>query len=250
MAAAARRSAVRRATLTMLAAALVLPAAAGCRGAQAPPIGYFLRGDLRQMQLGRVVFVELGGDDPQRDVASGTSGALYRAIHAKNLFHVDVVPADHKALRGLHVNRPGGLTLRDLSDLRTALGCDALMVGSMTEFRPYPRMHMGLYLRLLDLRRGRLLWGVDHVWEATEKATQKRIEGFYRRVMREGNDPVESDLASVSPRAFQKFIAWEVAESLEFPNRPTLKPTGAPDGGRQEAPPPRPRPSPGSLRKL
>jgi len=234
----------RMAVLAALSA--VVLAAAGCGPAESLPIGYFLRGDVRAMDLGRVVFVGLDAPLLDRPVAAETTEALYRAIQATSLFHVDVVPPDHPALAGVDVNRPGGLTLRDLSALRKALGCNALLVGSMTQFRAYPRMHMGLYLRLLDLRRGRLLWGVDHVWEATEQATAGRIRHFYRDVMHEGADTVESDLASFSPRAFQKFIAWEVARSLTTPNRPPPARAARPPS----SPTTRPTPSPKSIRKL
>jgi len=237
---------VRRRRLILWALSAALPAVAGCGPAESLPIGYFLRGDLGAMNLRRVVFIGLEGPPADSKVGAETTEALFHAIQARGLFHVDVVPPDHEALAGLDVNRPGGLRLRDLSALRKALDCNALLVGSITLFRPYPRMHMGLYLRLLDLRRGRLLWGVDHVWEASERSTADRIRHFYRRVMNEGSDTVESDLAGFSPRAFVKFIAWEVAQSMTTPNR--SPPAGA--ARRRPASTTRPTPSPKSIHRL
>jgi hypothetical protein len=84
----------------------------------------------------------------------------------------------------------------------------------MSDFRPHPRMQMGLSLRLLDLKRGQLAWAVDHVWDTTDKAVEKRIERYFNDQIRSGYEPMDSRLIMISPKAFEKFIAYEVAETL------------------------------------
>ena len=90
-----------------------------------------------------------------------------------------------------------------------------------------PRMQIGLYLQLLDLRRGRLVWGLDHTWDTTDRATEQRIKAFFRSRMRDGYGPLDWRMAVTSPKVFQKFVACEVAETLT-PDPPAVAGIRAP----------------------
>ena len=75
-------------------------------------------------------------------------------------------------------------------------------------------MQIGLFLNLVDLREGRLIWGVDHIWDTTNRLTERSIERFFVKEMRSGYGPANWRLGLLSPRMFGKFVAHEAAGTL------------------------------------
>ena len=73
---------------------------------------------------------------------------------------------------------------------------------------------------MVDLRDSRVLWAVDHVWDATDQETQRRIAHYFTEHKGEGYDPLNWQLTTVSPAVFQQFIAFEVASTLPDRSRP------------------------------
>jgi len=213
-----RSKAARRAALALLAAACGL---GGCRRtARAPDeqIGFFLSSRQDLQRTARVVLVELASvDECPPQIARDTTQALASAIQARQLFHVDVVRRTDPLCRDLPIEGVEALTLPELAAIRDALGCDAVLFGRVSHFQPFPRMQIGLYLKLIHLRDGKLVWGVDHVWDTTDRTTELRIEEYFRHVVRSGYDPLGPELVFKSPRAFQRFVAWEVAGTLAGP---------------------------------
>jgi len=97
--------------------------------------------------------------------------------------------------------------------MRSALRCDAVMVGSVTGFQPYPDAWIAAQLWLIDLRSGKVLWGVDHAWRTTDGSTMARMKKYFASESK--SEDVESlRLAEMSPRLLSRFVAWEMARAL------------------------------------
>ena len=192
----------------------VLALMTGCEEPAQPGINYFLGRPEDLFKVDRVVFIELSGQDDYPGTAEDMTVVLSQAIQARRLFHVDVVRKPDPIIETLSLDGQAGFTMAQLRDMRRAFRCDAVLVGEVRNFCPHPRMRMGLYLRLLDVKNGRLLWGVDDVWDTTESGTEKRLKKFFDDQMRSGYEPMNWQLAMISPRAFEKFVAFEVAGSL------------------------------------
>ena len=202
----------RGAILLAVTLAALLPA--GCGGEPENRVGYYTapRRDLVRVQ--RVAMLPLVNESDHPGTETGLSDELFRAVQACQLFHVRPMDPQAPDAEPLPAIGTKPLTLTDLARLRRALGTDAVLAGAVTRWQPYPRMQTGLYLRLVDLRSGEVLWAVDHVWDATDEHTQCRLRRFFEREMGTGSDPFGWELGTVSPRAFQKFIAHEVTETL------------------------------------
>ncbi len=205
----------RASNIGVLAAVLVL---AGCAPEAMNRVGHYAapRRDIVSVQ--RVALLPLTNETDHPGTELGLTEELFQAVQACRLFHVLPVPADAARAADLPNVGTAPMTLTDLARLRSTLGADAVLAGAVTRWQPYPRMQMGLYLRLVDLRTGRVLWAVDHVWDATDEHTQRRLRRFFCREAGEGTEPFGWELGTVSPRAFQKFVAHEATETL--PCRP------------------------------
>ncbi len=195
---------------------LVLP---GCQ--KPPDIGHYLGRPEDLARINRVVFVQLTGQDSCPGIAEDMTVALSHAIGARRLFRLDVVTRDDPRCKTLSLDGWAGFTIKQLRDMRETFQCDAILLGTVRDFRPHPRMQMGLDLRLMDLRSGRLVWGINHVWDTTDKTVTKRVKCFFDSRMRDGYEPMNWQLAMISPKAFEKFVAFEVVATL--PDGPEVK---------------------------
>ncbi len=102
---------------------------------------------------------------------------------------------------------------------RETLKCNGLLVGTVTEYTPYPHMSLGLRLKLLDLTDGQLLWGLEQVWDSSDGDIQRRIKRYFKDDLRTGFASLREELVVVSPLKFGKFVAYEVAETFERPEQ-------------------------------
>ena len=209
---------------------LILPAAAwalaGCAQEirQGGPKPYLPRPE-DLTRLGRVVMVELAYDGPHPGLQKDMTDALVSAIRDQGLFHIETVRRDDPRVREAADRLKGRKTFEDLAALRKTLGCDALLVGTIHHFEPYPHMQVALYLQLLDLKNGQLIWGLEHLWDTSDRATEERIRKFFDQRMRKGYGPLDWRLATVRPKAFGKYVACEAAGTLEVPPEPPPSPS-------------------------
>lgn len=196
---------------------------AGCIEKPPPPgrIGHYLRSEKSVLRLHRAVFITLDNRKGTPQIADETTEALIYAIQRRQLFHIDTVVPTDAACEDLPLKVREAYSMKQLSQMREALKCDAVLVGSVNHWQPYPRLQIGLYVRLLDLRKGQPVWVVDHIWDSTDKETEARIKDFFRKEMRSGYDPAQWRLGVMSPKVFLKFVAYEAANTL--PSRVKLQ---------------------------
>lgn len=164
--------------------------------------------------ISRVVLVEPADQSRHPRVARAVTTALYKEMQARGIFHVDLVWRSDPICRDLPLDKREAYLLEDLADIRNELRCDAILFGRITEFASYPRMQIGLYLRLLDLKQGRLIWAVDHIWSMDDKVVRARSERFVREEKPGAYGPMDSEILRMSPTAFAGFVAFETAETL------------------------------------
>lgn len=208
-------SAGRACRCIVLAMLAVLPA--GCRTHQpAAPLAayYYLNPGKTLTGVGRVAIVEMENNSSYPQVSADVTTALFQALQKKQVFGLTIVHRDDPSWRSLQLEGDATYGLEQMLSVRETLKCDGLLVGTITEFRPFPHMAVGLRLKLLDLRDGQLLWALEQVWDSADKTTEKRIKDYFKSEKRAGFAPLHEQLAEVSPLEFIRFVSFEVAETL------------------------------------
>jgi hypothetical protein len=212
------RPRIRRAGL-FLALACLLALAGGC---ETPLNGggmsnsYYLNPYKDLHTLGRIALVEMDDNSGHPNISADITRALFVALQKKHIFGVTVVPHDHPEWQGLQENIDSLQALKNLLTMRETLKCDALLVGTITEYQPYPRMAIALRLKLIDLTDGQLLWGLEQVWDTADRNIEKRICDYFKDELRSGVASLREELVVVSSLKFGKFVAYEVARTLEW----------------------------------
>jgi hypothetical protein len=191
---------------------------AGCSikyGTSVPSASYYYLNPYKSLNtVGRVAIVELNNESSYPKISEDVFEKLYQALQKKQIFGLTVIHQDDSSWRSLQLDRDSKYTLEQLMTIRKTLKCDGLLLGTITEFRPYPHMTIGLRLKLLDLRDGQLLWALEQVWDSADKTTESHIKDYFLSQKRTGYAPLHEQLATVSSLEFIKFVSYEVAETL------------------------------------
>jgi len=201
----------------MLALVLTLALVGGCRSERTDTAmagSYYLSIHKDLGKLGRVALVEMDTASSYREITSVLTNELFLEIQKKQVFGVMVVSQDDPAWRLLRENLDSLQALRQLVAAREALNCNGLLVGTVTKYEPYPHMVLGLRLKLLDLADGQLLWGMEQVWDGSDRSVRKRIQAYLKTQQRSGHSALQEDLVVTSPINFCKFVTYEVATTL------------------------------------
>jgi hypothetical protein len=198
----------------LLLLAVLLPGC-GAHRASTPAADYsYLNPNKKPTAVGRVAIVELDNDSSYPQISTDVTGALFQALQKKQLFGLTVVHRHDPSWRSLQLDGNSTYTLKQILAIHETLKCDGVLLGTITEFGPYPHMAVGLRLKLLDLRDGQLLWALEQVWDSADKTTEKRIKAYFKSEKRSGFAPLHEQLAAVSPLEFIKFVSYEVAATL------------------------------------
>lgn len=208
----------RTASAGFCVVALLLVLLCGCESSQGPAANaYYLSSPEDLRALGRVTLAELDNASMYPDISRDATKALFLAIQKKQVFSVSTTAREDPAWPGMRENLASPQAMQTLLAMRESCNCNGLLIGTVTEYRPYPRLTLGLRLKLLDLSDGRLLWGIDQVWDSTDRSVQKRIRSYFRNELRptSSTSPLSRDLVAISPLEFVKFAAFEVAQTLD-----------------------------------
>ena len=189
----------------------------GCQSYQVskPPADYYyLNPNKRLTTIGRVVIVELENDSSYPQMSADVTGSLFRALQKRQVFGLTVVGRSDPAWRRLQLDVDTTYNLDQILAIHDTMKCDAILLGTITEFRPYPHMTIGLRLKLLDVRDGQLLWALEQVWDSEDRAVEQRTKSYFMAQKASGFEPLQEQLATVSPLEFMKFVSYEVAATL------------------------------------
>ena len=176
---------------------------------------YYLNPDKNLNAIGRTALVELANDSAFPLISVDVTEALFQALQKKQVFGLTVVHQNDPAWRSLRIDMDSAYTLEQLSTMRKTLNCDAVLIGTVTVFEPFPHLTIGLRLKLIDLADGQLLWALEQIWDTTDKTTRVRVKKYYRHHLLPGFETLQEKLGTVSSLRFLKFVAYETAETLQ-----------------------------------
>jgi hypothetical protein len=186
---------------------------------QPPRTGhYYINPRANFPTVGRVVLLELDNLSARQEISEILTQVLADELGKRHLFSIQKVMRSDHVWQSLNLDNMKAHTLDDLAAARQTLGTDAVIFGSIQRYMPFPNLQMSLNLKLIDTRSGQLLWAFEDVWDSSDKAVEQRMQVYFSEQMRTGYEPMDWKILITSPRAFERFVAFEVAQTL--PNLP------------------------------
>jgi hypothetical protein len=196
---------------------LLLALLTGCR-LYAPPKSpdnyYFINPHKNIGAIGRTTLIELTNNSAYPKMSKNVTQALFQSMQKKQLFGLTVIHKEDTVWQNLQLGTETEYTLEKLALIQKTLNCDAILKGTITGYEPFPNMHIGLRLELIDLNDGQLLWALEQIWDTSDKKVKDRIKKYNRHHILPGSATLEEKLGTVSPKMFIKFVAHETAETL------------------------------------
>ncbi|MDO8302912.1 MAG: hypothetical protein Q7T18_06710, partial [Sedimentisphaerales bacterium] len=180
---------------------------------------YYLNPQKPIMDIGRVAIIEIDNASTHPEISADMTNALFGAVQKRHVFGLTFVHQSDPLCKGPLVEENKSYTFEQLAMLRKNLKSDAILLGEVTQYSPYPRLAIGLRLKLIDLRDGTLIWALEQFWDSIDKQVEKRTESYFKTQIRSGFDPIEYRMALVSSHMFLNFVAWEVGQTLRNPTK-------------------------------
>ncbi len=177
---------------------------------------YYLNPEKSLSSVGRAAVVELNNNSSYPQVSGDITETLFQALQKKQIFGLVVIRQADPQWQSLRLEPDTTYTLEQLVAIRKSLKCDAVLVGTITKYQPYPHMAIGLHLKLIDLTDGQLLWGLEQIWDSADKTTEQRMKDYFQSQVRSGFAPLNEQLLAVSPIEFLKFVSFEVAGTMKI----------------------------------
>jgi len=197
---------------------LALGSISGCHVIYKPaghePNYYYVNPQKNLSTIGRAVLVELDNDSTYPHISADVTDALFQALQKKQVFSIGAISQTDPAWRSLQVDAAAPYSLKQFGTMRKTLNCNAILTGTVTAYRPYPHLSIGLRLKLIDLSDGQLLWAFEQIWDTADKTTEKRIKDYFHAQVRSEITPLHEQLIVVSSLKFVKFVAYEVAKTM------------------------------------
>jgi TolB-like protein len=201
---------------------LLLLMNSGCKilGPITPETGHFYLSQGGEFpQIARVVVFEFQNYSNDLNISMKLTRAVTESLQKKHLFTIQAFEHSDPAWQKLDLEFASSYSKEELLAIRKQLKADAVLYGSVTRYHPYPHLMVGLHLKMVDLRSGKLLWAIEQVWDSTDKLVERRMKRFYKDYMRSSYGPMDWELLVTSPRAFNKFVVYEIAETFNMISR-------------------------------
>ncbi|MFW5840344.1 MAG: hypothetical protein ACOCZE_07180 [Planctomycetota bacterium] len=210
---------MKHAALISTLAGCVLAICAGCQQETVTPVkvNHYMDSWRDLHQLKRVCFVEIAEDIRYPSVARSMTSSLHQEIQNAGLFHMTVMQRDDPVVWDLGLSEPRRYSMDEMARIRRTLNCDGVLFGRIVDAEFYPHTKITLHLVLLDLKKGRVGWAVDDTWDIRDEQMQARMVQWVCRAEAGHSAPDSLEIARMSPRIFQRFVAWEVAKTMAPP---------------------------------
>jgi hypothetical protein len=161
-----------------------------------------------------VCLLELENKTIYPKISEDVTESLYQSLQRKQRFNLSLMGQTDEMWKTVEVKPDSLYTLEQLMAARKLLGSDAILMGTVTSYSPYPRMTMGLRLKLIDLRTGQTVWAIEQIWDTADKATEARLKKYFDQQLRSSFSPIGEQLANLSTINFVKFVTYEIIESM------------------------------------
>lgn len=128
----------------------------------------------------------------------------------QKLRRFEVVPLPTDAREDDELNSSlarGRLSTDAMVRLCNRYSLDAVMVGSVTAWRPYTPPHLGMRTQLISVHSGAPIWAVDAIYDSADRTTAGDLRHFVSHTQRDDGNLHGWEMTLLSPTKFTAFVA-------------------------------------------
>jgi len=201
----------------LAAAALLLAASCASAPVATAPVSCWRAEAFRLADVRRAVVLPFSREAPTADFLADLEATFAGEMQKERRFEVVPLGDSDAGLASAEVRREGAYRIGSLIEIARAYGADAALVGTVTQFRPYEPMALGLKVELVSAAAGDVVWSAEALFDCAEEATLEAIREYH--AARGGRDE-RSDVTgwrriTTSPQAFARFVCARVAGTID-----------------------------------
>jgi TolB-like protein len=163
----------------------------------------------------RVLALPLYDESEQGDATALLSRTLGEELSRLRRFDVVTPTASDAALKSSEApHRIGQVPIQSIIELGRRYSVDAVVFGTVSEYRPYAPPRVALKLSLVDTQTGRVLWQVDDYVDSADARTAHSMRKFFDGVIDDQNTQFGDELLLTSPELFARYALRRSAKTL------------------------------------
>ncbi len=168
-------------------------------------------------EIRRAVVVPFAREDPAAEFLTQLERTFISELQKERRFEVVPLSEQDAGLLSAAIRRDGRFGVEALLELSRRYRADAAVVGTVTRFRAYEPLALGLKAEIVSARTGEVVWSAEASFDCAEERT---IAGIRRYHDAFGNRDQATDVSgwrhyTASVTAFTRFVCHEVAATLD-----------------------------------
>lgn len=201
----------RRATL-VAALALLGSTVSGCGWvSQAPrqlPINHFLSDPRDFDTVRRVMILPFNETHDVQSSSDPLREAFLNELVKIQRFEVVPLPSVASEHEEIHTSLVRGKLSTDaLVTLSQRYQIDGVLIGTVSSYRPYPPMRLGLRVQLVSLHSGRTVWAAEGLFDANDARTREDLQHYAETFAAAEASLHGWELNLIAPSKFAHYVA-------------------------------------------
>jgi hypothetical protein len=165
----------------------------------------------------RVVVMPLDNQSDEPEAADDIRGVLAAELQAMGRFEVIMAAPDCDPIEADPVHVSGRFREPELFAVALRYHADAVLIGSVTQYRPYTPPSVGLSLELVSAAEAVVVASLDGVWDSRDSGTAFLAREFYLHALNPGHSLIDPEKILTSPTLYQKFVCRQAALAIAVP---------------------------------
>lgn len=192
--------------------------AIGCSSSPPPyssSLNYTKTDALRETLIHRVLLLPFEYDIDRESIIDEVTEAFAVELRKLGSFEV-VLPSENKAAMtiGHGIWTKGTIDLDLVLALRKQYEADAIIFGSITHYRPYEPMLLGVKTGMISTDSGLVVWSADGVFDSNENEVAELVKQYFESTHQK-NALYGWRLILLSMRRYSQFVANQITKTLQ-----------------------------------
>ncbi len=163
----------------------------------------------------RVLVLPLADESATGAPSDGVNSCLRDEITKLRRFDVvQPAPSDATSKAAQGPKQTGRIEISTIIELGRRYGVDAVMFGSIDNYRPYAPPALGISASLIDVQTGKIIWEVRDFVDASDRGTEVAMKDFFHAEAAKDQTVMGDEIMSSSPAWFGKFAARRIVKTL------------------------------------
>lgn len=178
-------------------------------------LSYNKSDELRRTYLQRVLLLPFEYAIDREAVIDEITEAFSVELRKIGKFEVVVLQGKAKMLSENQIWDKGAINLNTVLHLRKKYDVDAIVFGSITHYRPYEPMLLGIKLGMISTDTGSILWSADGVYDSNENEVAELVK-YYFESTHQKSALYGWKLILLSMRRYSQFVANQFTKTLLY----------------------------------